>query len=150
MSTTNLHVDESLLTGESVPVVKHSAILGATVMLPDRTNIAFAGTVVTSSSGRGHVVATGIDTELGAVAGQVGAIYLPATHDVLRIEPISADAWLRMAVVAFSIIVAVELDKLIRRRLGARAGPSSSCPSLSLGGGRRDHEHGDGGATGEA
>jgi Ca2+-transporting ATPase len=50
-----------------------------------------------------------------ALALQVGALYLPATQYVLRVEPVSLDAWLRMTVVAFSIIVVIEAHKALRR-----------------------------------
>jgi Ca2+-transporting ATPase len=69
---TALRVDESLLTGESVPVVKEAGPLeGAERALADRANMAYAGTIVSSGRGRGYVVATGEATELGAIAAQV-------------------------------------------------------------------------------
>jgi Ca2+-transporting ATPase len=65
-----LKVDESALTGESVTVDKHADVLsGATHGLGDRLNMAFKGTTATHGRGRGLVVATGMDTELGKVAG---------------------------------------------------------------------------------
>jgi len=64
-----LKVDESALTGESVSVAKHSAVLdGAAHALGDRLNMAFKGTTATHGRGRGLVVATGMATELGKVA----------------------------------------------------------------------------------
>ena len=65
-----LRVDESALTGESVTVEKHSATLsGMAHALGDRLNMAFKGTSTTHGRGRGLVVATGMATELGKVAG---------------------------------------------------------------------------------
>jgi magnesium-transporting ATPase (P-type) len=67
-----LQVDESLLTGESVPVVKKAARLDdPEVGHADRMNMAHAGTVVTTGRGRGYVVATGGASVLGAIAAQV-------------------------------------------------------------------------------
>ena len=65
-----LRVDESALTGESVTVAKHASVLaGAVHALGDRLNMAFKGTTATHGRGRGLVVATGMATELGKVAG---------------------------------------------------------------------------------
>jgi Ca2+-transporting ATPase len=65
-----LKVDESALTGESVTVDKHPAVLtDAAAALGDRLNMAFKGTTAAHGRGRGLVVATGMATELGKVAG---------------------------------------------------------------------------------
>jgi Ca2+-transporting ATPase len=72
VSATTLLVDESLFTGESVPVVKTTAPLDREdLVVGDRTNMAYAGSVVASGRGRGYVVASGNATELGAIAHQV-------------------------------------------------------------------------------
>lgn len=69
IKTAQLKVDESALTGESVTVDKHSAMLeGAAHALGDRLNMAFKGTMATHGHGRGLVVSTGMHTELGKVA----------------------------------------------------------------------------------
>ncbi|MGH2689067.1 MAG: cation-translocating P-type ATPase, partial [Actinomycetota bacterium] len=70
-ATNALQVDESLLTGESLPVSKRTAPVGAGAPLADRACIACTGSVVTSGRGRGVVVATGAATELGAIAGMI-------------------------------------------------------------------------------
>ncbi|MGP1387206.1 MAG: cation-translocating P-type ATPase [Thainema sp.] len=69
--TKNLHVDESALTGESVPVDKRTNPLDADTPLADRTNMAFAGTIATSGQGRGLVIAIGEATETGQIAEMV-------------------------------------------------------------------------------
>jgi len=69
LSANNLEIDESLLTGESMPVSKDSsAVLAVDVPLGDRKNMAFAGSLVTRGLGRGVVVATGLKTEVGRLA----------------------------------------------------------------------------------
>ena len=64
----NLRLDESALTGESVPVGKTNQFLAVEVSLADRTNLAFAGTTVTAGQGRGLVIATGERTETGKIS----------------------------------------------------------------------------------
>lgn len=64
----NFHVDESMLTGESLPVPKLSDPLAMDTMLADRRNLAFAGTLVTAGAAEGVVSATGDRTETGRIA----------------------------------------------------------------------------------
>ncbi|MDH3672914.1 MAG: HAD-IC family P-type ATPase [Gammaproteobacteria bacterium] len=68
----DLQVDESLLTGESLPVLKDArALLKVDIALGDRINMAFAGTLVSRGRGRGVVVGTGLRTQLGLLAAAV-------------------------------------------------------------------------------
>jgi Ca2+-transporting ATPase len=65
----NLQVEEAALTGESVPVEKHTVPLPAgELALGDRRNMVFAGTAATYGRGRGVVVGTGMQTEFGKIA----------------------------------------------------------------------------------
>ena len=66
-ATDTLEADESALTGESAPVAKSAGAVGPAALLADRTGMAYSGTVATRGSGRGIVVATGADTEVGAI-----------------------------------------------------------------------------------
>ncbi len=52
---------------------------------------------------------------LGALAVHVVALYLPPTQFVLRVEPIEVEAWVRIVLVASTVIVALEVHKLLRR-----------------------------------
>jgi magnesium-transporting ATPase (P-type) len=74
-----LQVDESLLTGESVPVTKRVAPVSEDVALPDRSCMAYTGATVTAGRATGIVVATGAATELGAIAGLMRGEHETAT-----------------------------------------------------------------------
>ncbi|MDH5612621.1 MAG: cation-translocating P-type ATPase [Gammaproteobacteria bacterium] len=65
-----MRVDESALTGESHPVEKQTETLSDTgLAIGDRQNLAFKSSLITRGRGRGVVVATGLDTEIGRIAG---------------------------------------------------------------------------------
>jgi magnesium-transporting ATPase (P-type) len=82
-----LEIDESALTGESLPARKTTEPLDAEFLVPgDQTNLAFAGTVVTRGRGRGVVVRTGRATEIGRITQAVRAQAAVATPLQERIE----------------------------------------------------------------
>jgi Ca2+-transporting ATPase len=74
-----LAADESVLTGESVPVRKQAATLGADTPLMERDNMVFRGTAITRGTGVGLVIATGQATELGRIAELVSSAGAHAT-----------------------------------------------------------------------
>jgi Ca2+-transporting ATPase len=69
----NLHTDEAPLTGESMPVGKNPRPIDAEVGLGDRLNMLYSGTVATYGRGRAVIVATGMATEVGRIAGLLEA-----------------------------------------------------------------------------
>jgi cation-transporting ATPase F len=79
IAATHLGIDESPLTGESLPVLKGVEPVDSELPAADRTNMAHAGTVVTTGRGRGYVVATGRRTELGKIAEHVRTEVEPET-----------------------------------------------------------------------
>ena len=69
IDTKSLEVEESALTGESLPVLKSTQpIAGENVGLGDLTNMVFMGTLVTRGSGIGVVIGTGMNTAMGQIA----------------------------------------------------------------------------------
>jgi Ca2+-transporting ATPase len=70
----NLKVDESSLTGESVPVQKVTDALPAGTSEADRTNMVYAGTAVAYGRGKAVITATGMKTSFGELAGLLGTI----------------------------------------------------------------------------
>jgi P-type Ca2+ transporter type 2C len=68
ISCNELHIDESILTGESATVVKHFSKISKTVGLADQKNLCFMNTIVTRGDGVGVVIKTGMKTEVGKIA----------------------------------------------------------------------------------
>ncbi|MFA7664569.1 MAG: cation-transporting P-type ATPase [Burkholderiaceae bacterium] len=81
-----LRIDESALTGESVPVDKHTDAVDIEAPLGDRTGMAFSGTVVVHGQATGLVVATGAHTELGRIDQMMVAIDATSTPLLRQID----------------------------------------------------------------
>ena len=85
--TPNFAVQESSLTGESTPVLKTGIALDEKeVALADRANIVYLGTSVVSGKARAVVVETGMQTELGRIAGLIQSIGREVTPLQKRLE----------------------------------------------------------------
>jgi Ca2+-transporting ATPase len=74
-----LQMAEAALTGESVPVVKAAAAVAVAAGLGDRHSMLYSGTHATAGRARAVVVATGVDTEVGRIAGLTQSAREPAT-----------------------------------------------------------------------
>ena len=77
----SLQIDEAALTGESEPVDKHHLTIpdDEEVVLAERFNMAFSSTLVSNGTGIGLVTATGMDTEVGHIAGLMASAEQPKT-----------------------------------------------------------------------
>jgi len=111
LEAARLGINESALTGESVPVDKASAALaGEAPPLGDRRNMAFAGTVVTGGRGAGVVAATGMATEFGRVADLLQRTEETSTPLQRRLASFGR----RLAVVVLVICAAVFAGGVLR------------------------------------
>jgi Ca2+-transporting ATPase len=99
----NLKVNEASLTGESVPVRKSLEPLKGDVYVGDRTNMVFMGCTVEAGRGRALVVATGMRTELGKIAGMVQEERLEETPLQRRLALLARQ--IGLGVLAASIII---------------------------------------------
>ncbi|MBQ0987245.1 cation-transporting P-type ATPase [Streptomyces sp. F63] len=102
----SLRVDESALTGESVPVAKDETVLPVTAAVADRRNMLYSGTLVTAGGGTGVTVATGAETELGAIHRLVGSaetLLTPLTAKLNQFSKVLTVAILALAVLTFGI-----------------------------------------------
>lgn len=84
-----LKINESTLTGESVPVAKNNRILKQDTALPDRKNLAFAGTFVTYGRGIGIVVDVGSNTETGRISESIRSAEELATPLTQKLSDLS-------------------------------------------------------------
>ena len=103
LASDSLEVDESALTGESVPTSKTSEPVDEAAPLAERASMAYAGTVATRGSGRGVVVAVGTHTELGQIGQmmrRVGRLRTPLTRRLDRLA-----TQITVAVLAVSVVI---------------------------------------------
>lgn len=109
IETINLQVEESALTGESVPVEKHIQTLeNDDLTVADRKNIIYAGTAVTYGRGRALVTATAMQTEFGKIAQMLQSVETGRTPLQQNLDKVGA-VLARAAFVVVAIIVALGL-----------------------------------------
>lgn len=100
-----LHLQESLLTGESAPVEKTVAPAAADAALGDRSCMVYSGTLVTSGQGRGVVVATGGATEIGRISGLLSEVEELTTPLVRQMGVFAQWLTLFILIVSFLLLV---------------------------------------------
>ena len=102
----SLQIDESALTGESMPVHKNARSIAADTILADRKNLAHAGTMVTGGQAEGIVRATGDRTETGRIATLISEatdISTPLTRKIAEFSKLLLWAILALAAATFGI-----------------------------------------------
>ncbi len=105
-----LRVQEASLTGEAEAVLKDPATLAEPAVLGDRLNMVFKGTAVVQGTGLAVVTATGMRSEMGAIAGMLEATVeepTPLQKEVTRIGRMLGIAVLAIAVVVVATVLAV-------------------------------------------
>ncbi|AKG38093.1 hypothetical protein MA03_00625 [Infirmifilum uzonense] len=100
IETVDLRVDEAILTGESAPVDKETGILEVDTPLAERTNMVFAGTAVVYGKGKGVVVATGTNTELGKIAESLQEVKTEKTPLEKQLDMLGKVLLILMVIVA--------------------------------------------------
>jgi len=111
VQSTALHTAEATLTGESVPVSKEVAAITGEVPLGDRANMVYSGTAVTYGRGTAMVVATGMQTEMGRIAGMLTSVPSEATplqKELDRVGKVLGFVVVVIAIVMIATIVVVE------------------------------------------
>ena len=113
ISSINLKVEESALTGESVPVTKDAdAVIAENAGLGDRVNMAFSSTSVTYGRGEGVAVGTGMKTEIGRIAAMLG----DAPDEMTPLQKRLADLGKLLGILAVGICIALFAVAVIQDR----------------------------------
>ncbi len=107
----NLKVDESALTGESVPVQKSSDVLKENLIIQEQKNMLFLGTNITNGKCMGIVINTGKSTELGKIALSLNEIDRIETPLQLKIKELSK----KITLIVFIILIFIFILALINK-----------------------------------
>ena len=110
----NLQIEESTLTGESVPVEKDVDVVLTDEKTPigDRTNMAYMSTLVTYGRGEGIVVETGMDTEIGKIARILDEHVDDMTPLQIRLDELGKT----LGFIAMGICILIFIIALIQKR----------------------------------
>ncbi len=104
IESVNLKVEEASLTGESVPVEKDSkAVYDSEVSLGDRKNITYMSTAVTYGRGKGIVIGTGVNTQIGKIAEAIQSYKEEATPLQLKLNELGK--WLGLGCIIICLMV---------------------------------------------
>ncbi|MEM6421181.1 MAG: cation-transporting P-type ATPase [Pseudomonadota bacterium] len=104
ISARGLKAEEAVLTGESVPVEKNTALVLEGAALGDRTSMLFSGTLVAAGAGRGVVTSTGATTEIGRISGMLQTVETLTTPLVHQMDSFARWLTLFILIVAGSLL----------------------------------------------
>lgn len=107
----NLKVDESALTGESIPVQKSADVLKENLIIQEQKNMLFLGTNITNGKCTGIVVSTGKNSELGKIALSLNEIDRIETPLQLKIKELSK----KITLIVFVILIFIFILALINK-----------------------------------
>ena len=111
LSCESLKVDESALTGESVPVQKSANVLKENLILQEQKNMLFLGTSITNGKCTGIVIGTGKNTEIGKIALSLNEIDRIETPLQLKIKELSK----KITFIVFIILIFIFILALINK-----------------------------------
>ena len=120
----SLHVDESALTGESVPVHKEIEELKSETALAERRNMVYMTSTVTRGKGRAIVTATNIHTEIGKIAKEIAEAEEKVTSFQIEVDDIGKKIAIGVGIIIAIIIITElllhkgELDVIILTAVG--------------------------------
>ncbi|MBN4063873.1 HAD-IC family P-type ATPase, partial [Cardiobacterium sp. AH-315-I02] len=102
----SLQIDESALTGESLPVEKQVAVLAHDIILAERSNMGYSSTLVTYGTAVGVVTETGDATEMGLISELIASaevLATPLTRKIARFSHLLLYAILALAAITFLV-----------------------------------------------
>ncbi|MFQ3548186.1 MAG: HAD-IC family P-type ATPase [Armatimonadota bacterium] len=109
----NLHIDESILTGESAPVTKSTRTVHAEDPISEQHCMSFSGTLIARGSGAGIAIATGDDTQLGYISKLIDSapeIATPLTKKLVKFGKMLSFAILIVTSIVFVISILMGND----------------------------------------
>lgn len=105
IESTNLQVDESILTGESLTIQKMSTVLSDDTILAERKNMLYAGCSVITGRAQAIVTSTGVETEIGKIFKQVVDTKEEKTPLTVRMEKFSKQISILIVIIAIVSVI---------------------------------------------
>lgn len=106
LESKRLSIDESSLTGESMPVEKQARpVLEPDIPLGERSNMAYMGTIATGGTAKAVVIATGLDTELGQIQSMLESVHPPDTPIEVQLDALSTQLGILSGAVCAGVFV---------------------------------------------